>query len=146
MHFLPFKSISVLKCTLLKVLFFRHPDGRQMFLCALKGLLSVADHNEIVSCSECCRKMATDRSFQTKAESKQLLHRVDENNRMLLSGLSGDFSSQTSFWATRAFSERCPTLQSSLKSENCMIETDVMGGVPQVWVEQCWTLFQPDAE
>lgn len=60
MQFLPFKSISVLQCTLLQVLFFRHVDGRQMFLYALKGLLDVADRNEIVSCSECCRKMATD--------------------------------------------------------------------------------------
>lgn len=69
-----------------------------MFLYALKGPLYVADHNEIVSCSECFRKMATDRSFQFKAKSEQLLHRFDENNnRMLLSGLGGNFSCHTSF-------------------------------------------------
>lgn len=64
-----------------------------MFLYALKVLLY-----EIVSCSECFRQMATDRSFQFKAKSEQLLHRLYENNnRMSLGGLGGNFSCQTSF-------------------------------------------------
>lgn len=76
-----------------------------MFLYALKGPLYVADHNEIVSCTECFRKMASDRSFQTKAKSKELLHRFDENNRMLFSGLGGKFSFQSSLRTTQPFSD-----------------------------------------
>lgn len=63
-----------------------------MFLYALKGPLYVADHNEIASCSECFRKMASDRSFQMKAKLKELLHKFDENNRILFRGLGGNFS------------------------------------------------------
>lgn len=97
MDFLPFKIISVLQCILLKILVFEHADGRQMFLYALKGPLYVADHNEIAFCSKCFRKMASDRSFPMKAKSKELLHRFDENNRMLFSGLGGNFLFQSSF-------------------------------------------------
>ena len=42
-----------------------------MFLYALKGPLYVTDHNEIVSCSECFRKVASDRPLQMKAKSKE---------------------------------------------------------------------------
>lgn len=68
-----------------------------MFLYALKGPLYVADHNEIVSCSACFQKMALDRLFQMKAQSKELLHRFEENNRMLFSAVGGNFSCQRSF-------------------------------------------------
>lgn len=68
-----------------------------MFLYALKGPLYVADHNEIVFCSKCFRKMPSGRSFPMKAKSKKLLHKFDENNRMLFSGLGGNFSFQSSF-------------------------------------------------
>lgn len=52
-------------------------DGGQMFLYAWKGPLYVADSEEIVSCSECCREMAPDRSFQIKVTSKELSCRLD---------------------------------------------------------------------
>lgn len=49
----------------------------------LKSPLYVADQNEILSCSECFRKMALDTLSQMKAKSKGLLHRFDENNNRM---------------------------------------------------------------
>lgn len=61
MNVLPFKSVGVLQCTLLwKSRVLGAADGGQMFLYALKGPLCAADHNEIASCSERFKEMASD--------------------------------------------------------------------------------------
>lgn len=102
-----------------------------MSLYALKGPLYVADRNEIVSCSECFRKMALDRLFQMKAKSKELLHRFDENNRMLCSSWGGIFLCQSSFGTTQTFPDvLCPQIQPEARGLHvCLVETDVVGGV-----------------
>lgn len=113
-----------------KPYFLSTADGGQMFLYALKGPLYVADHNAIVSCSECFRKMASDRSFQTKAKSKELLHRFDENNRMLFSGLGGNFSFQSSFWTTQTFSDVFnPKIHPEVKELHALSDWDFCDGV-----------------
>lgn len=129
MHFLPFKSISVLQCTPLKVLFLGHADGGQMFLYALKGPLYAADHNEIVSCPECFRKMATDRSFQLKAnQSSYCIDLMKTTTGCYLVVWVGTFHVRLHSEPHRHFQRgKRSTLKFSLKSENCMIETDMIG-------------------
>lgn len=102
-------------------------DGGQMFLYALKGPLYVADHNEIVSCSACFRKMALDRLFQMKAQSKELLHRFEENDRMLFNAVGGNFSCQRSFWTTHTFWDVFyPQIQPEVRALHiCLVEIDV---------------------
>lgn len=107
-----------------------------MFLYALKGPLYVTDQNEIVSCSECFRKMASDRSLQMKAKSKEGLHRFDENNnRMLVSGLGGNFTVKFILNHTDIFRALYPKIQPECREMHlCLMETYGMGWgeVPQV--------------
>lgn len=126
----PLKALESYNVLYWKSYFLDTTDGGQMFLYALKGPLYVADHNEIVSCSECFRKVASDRSFQMKAKSKERQHRFDENNNtMLFSGLGGNFSFQSSFWTTQTFSEALyPKIQPEGREVHvCLMETYVMG-------------------
>ena len=129
----PLKALESYNVLYWKSYFLGTADGGQMFLYALKGPLYVTDHNEIVSCSECFRKMASDRSLQMKAKSKEGLHRFDENNnRMLVSGLGGNFSLWSSSWTTQTFSEALyPKIQPEGREMRlCLMETygNGMGG------------------